>query len=156
MMRPFIGVLCLATLAGCATRQGGRDSQLEQEPMWNATLSPTDGGTVHGTATVYGVGERARVRAVVTLEGSRNGALHPWDIHEGRCGQDGAIVGRAGDYPPIPIAGAGAATMSLEIRGEMRSRGTYYLNVHESPARRRIVACGALVPDRGGVIAQGR
>ena len=155
MTRTISIILCLTGALGCAYRPGGRDSELRagEVPMWTAVLAPTDGGTVRGKALAIGTGERRGTRLVVTIEGSRNGALHPWDIHEGRCGGNGAIVGRASDYPPVPIGGAGAATMSLEVPVELRSRGDYYVDVHESFARRRTVTCGALLRDDEGTIA---
>ena len=113
MTRTISIILCLSGALGCAYRPGGRDSELRagEVPMWTAALAPTDGGTVRGKAIAIVTGERRGTRLVVTIEGSRNGALHPWDIHEGRCGGNGAIVGRASDYPPVPIGGAGAASV---------------------------------------------
>lgn len=155
-MRPaIITIACLTGAMGCALQPGGRDSDLTvgQVPMWSATLEPSQGGTVRGSASVVGTGG-ARTRVIVTVEGSANGSLHPWDIHEGRCGGNGSIVGRASDYPPIPIGGAGAATMSLEIPATLRSRGEYYLDVHESFKRYRTVTCGALVRVGAPVVAE--
>ena len=153
MMRPMIVLACAAALTACIARPGGRDNELARSPVWTVALSPTDGGTVHGNATLVAEEGSNAIRAVITLEGSRNGAMHPWDIHTGRCGTDGgnhgAVVGKSRIYPPIPIGGAGAATMSLELPIQLLSRSEYYLNVHDSMARRHIVACGALVRDRG-------
>lgn len=155
MRRTIITIACLAGAAGCALAPGGRDSELTvgQVPMWSASLAPTGSGTVRGSATVIGTGG-SRTRVVVTIEGSANGSLHPWDIHEGRCGSNGSIVGRASDYPPIPIGGAGAATMSLEIPATLRSRGDYYIDVHESFQRRNTVTCGALVREGDRMVAE--
>lgn len=157
MTRTITTVLCLAGALGCAMKPGGRDSDLTtgQVPMWGATLISAPGSTVHGKAIVVGTGERMRTRVVVTIEGSRNGSLHPWDIHEGTCGGNGLIVGRAADYPPIPIGGAGAATMSLEIPAGLRSRGEYYIDVHESFSRTSSIACGPLVRDSERMVADG-
>lgn len=154
MRRTIITIACLAGAAGCALAPGGRDSELTvgQVPMWSATLAPAAGGTVRGSATVVGTGG-SRTRVVVTVEGSANGSLHPWDFHEGRCGSNGSIVGRASDYPPIPIGGSGAATMSLEIPATLRSRGDYYIDVHESFKRYRTVTCGALERVGASVVA---
>ena len=155
MRRTIFTIACLAAGLGCAYQPGGRDSELTvgQVPMWSATMQPTGDGTVRGAATVVGTGG-ARTRVVVTVEGSTNGSLHPWDIHEGRCGSNGRIVGRASDYPPIPIGGAGAATMSLEIPATLRSRADYYIDVHESFQRRLSVTCGALVRQNDRLVAE--
>ena len=159
MMRSAGIVIGTALLVACISRPGGRDNELARSPVWNAVIEPTDGGTVHGQAVVVGVEGSNVVRAVVTIEGSKAGAVHPWDIHTGVCGTDGgshgAVVGRSQIYPMIPIGGAGAATMQLELPVQLVSRGSYFINVHDSPARHRIVACGTLVPDRGAV-AQAR
>lgn len=158
MTRTLTTVICLAGALGCAMKPGGRDSELTdgQVPMWGATLVPSVGSTVRGSAIFVGTGEGMRTRVVVTLEGSRNGSLHPWDIHEGRCGGNGLIVGRAADYPPIPIGGAGAATMSLELPATLRSRGEYYIDVHDSFARVRSISCGPLVRERERTVAGNR
>lgn len=159
MMRSAGILIGTALLAACIARPGGRDSELARSPVWNAVLEPTDGGTVHGTAVVVGVEGSNLVRAVVTIEGSRAGAIHPWDIHSGTCGTNGgnhgAVVGRPQNYPMIPIGGAGAATMQLDLPLQLVSRGSYFLNVHDSPARHHIVACGTLVPERGAMASGG-
>lgn len=143
---PIIGIACIAATA-CVTRTGGRDSELSREPSWSAILQPTAGSSVRGSAAVVGVDNNSRSRVVISIAGSRVNAVHPWDIHEGSCGGDGSIVGRSSMYPPVPIGGAGAATMSLELPIQLRSRARYYVNVHEGPARRLIVACGPLLRD---------
>ena len=150
---PIIGIACIAA-ASCVTRSGGRDSELSHEPSWSAMLQSTEGNSVRGSAAVVGVDANSRSRVVISLAGSRVNAMHPWDIHEGVCGGDGSIVGNSSLYPPVPIGSAGAATMSLELPIQLRSRSRYYVNVHEGPARRRIVACGPLLRDAPMVVGR--
>jgi hypothetical protein len=106
-------------------------------------LVPADGGTIYGSAVVMRMPEGS-ARVTISVAGSRNGAAHPWDIHQGVCGDDGPVVGASRLYPPIPIGGSGAATMMTELPLELRRSTAYYVNLHESPLRERIVSCGAL------------
>ena len=139
--------LAVAALAlGCAYQPAHHDAQLAGTTWWSARLAPTDGGTIHGTGSVVPIPTTERSRVTITVEGAAKGSVIPWDIHTGTCSEDGGIVGPARNYPAIPIGGAGASTMMLELPITLRPDAKYVLDVHDSPGRARRVACGALTP----------
>lgn len=149
--------LAAATVAGCVTARVERDSQLEQGPVWQAELTPMNGQRLHGSTTVVrlrgdGRDAESRSRVMVAIDGSTNGALHAWHIHYGLCGSDGAIVGPARAYPPIPIGGAGAAQMTLEMPIVLDRGVRYFVHIHDA-AGSGVAACGALVPSTTQVVA---
>jgi hypothetical protein len=111
---------------------------------WNATLAGT-GANVTVTATARAVTGIAQTAIAITLSGGESGGTHPWHIHEGRCGSGGAIVGAAGDYPPLRPGSGGNASASARIAVELVDGRDYHVNIHQSPeALGTIVACGAL------------
>ena len=140
-------------LAACITPPVQRDSELAVAERWSATLRPTIGFSVSGNAVVTQVSPRT-ARVSISLAGSTDGSLHPWDIHRGTCGDDGPVLGDPRSYVPIPIGGAGAATMQAEVPADLRQGRSYYINVHDSPMRERIVSCGALTHVQHGVVAR--
>jgi hypothetical protein len=93
---------------------------------WTTTLAPVN----EASGAVTGTAERA---------------IRPWHVHHGQCGQGGAILGSASDYPPIKIGpgGTGSATATLDVATP--ATGDYLVNVHASAADlQTIVACGDL------------
>jgi len=153
-------VAAAAAVAGCVTARVERDSQLAQGPVWRAELTPARGQTVHGSVTVVPlrVGERAadmRSRVMISIAGSTNGASHAWHVHYGMCGSDGAIVGPARSYPPIPIGAAGAAQMTAELPISLNEGVRYFVHVHDA-AGMGVAACGSLQPAPTQVVATGR
>ena len=146
MTRHLLSLAGAALALGCAYQPAHYDAQLAGTTWWSATLVPTDGGTIHGSGSVVPIPTTERSRVTITVEGAAKNSVIPWDIHTGTCGEDGAIVGLARNYSPIPIGGAGSATMMIELPITLRDNTKYVLDVHDSPGRARRVACGALTP----------
>src|SRR5437870_1190279 len=85
---------------------------------WTTTLVPATeaSGAIAGTAELDSTGP-AQSKATVSIRGDQPGAIRPWHVHHARCGQDGAVLGSASDYPPIKVGpdGTGSATASLDV-----------------------------------------
>src|SRR5206468_12014565 len=85
---------------------------------WTTTLAPVSeaSGAVVGTAELDSTGP-ATSTAKVSIRGDQPGATRPWHVHHGQCGQDGAVLGSAQDYPPITVGpnGTGSATAALDV-----------------------------------------
>lgn len=150
MQRSFVIVACAAVLTACVTAKVERDSELAPQPMWEATLVPAEGQTVHGTVTVLplgggGAGTATRSRVTVSLVGATPGASHGWHIHRGTCGSDGPIVGPAASYAPVPVGSAGAAQLIVEMPFVLTRGGSYFAHVHDAVVR-GVDACGTLQP----------
>lgn len=113
---------------------------------WTTTLARVSevSGAVTGAAELDSVGP-ATSTAKISIRGDRPGAIRPWHVHHGQCGQDGAVLGSASDYPPIKVGpdGTGSATASLDV--STPASRDYLVNVHASAADlTTIVACGDL------------
>jgi hypothetical protein len=142
-----------AALSACASSQqaaGRADPTLARAAstapvQWTATLASLSGSTVTGTATTAPSDNAEQTRASVTISGAEPGAVHPWHIHSGRCGDNGPIVGPASAYPPLTASAEGAASVTANLPYATPMSGSYYVNVHRSPTEMgTIVACGNL------------
>ncbi len=153
-MRTIVLCISLAAAAACTPRihtdpDTGRvdvDMQpvTQRGEVWNATLAGQGGfAGVSGTS-------RATVReghtiATIALSGARSGGVHPWHVHEGKCGSGGPIVGTMNNYPPLQVGSAGQATAEAHLMLQLNEAREYHVNVHASPSEMgTIVACGAL------------
>jgi hypothetical protein len=117
---------------------------------WTAALAPQAGGTVAGTATVAPGTTSGTTVVVVSIRGGTPGAIYPWHVHSGQCGDNGSIVGSASAYPSLTANadGTGQANATLPIPAP--SSGSYYVNVHASPSDMgTIVSCGNLAAAGG-------
>ena len=157
MLRALVLGACAASLAGCVTARVELDSQIGDEPVWQATLEPSPGARLHGSASVVALTPREdpspRSRVTVAIAGAADGASHVWHVHLGACGSDGPIVGRSRAYTAIPVAGAGEARLVAEMPFVLDRRADYFVHVHESQGR-GVEACGALLPVLNGVLAR--
>jgi len=113
---------------------------------WTTTLAPVSegSGAVTGMAELDSTGT-ATSTARVSSRGDRAGAIRPWHVHHGQCGQDGAILGSASDYPPIKVGPNGTGSATASVEAPTPTAGDYLVNVHASAADlSTIVACGDL------------
>lgn len=130
-------------------------------PTWTATLAPTDGSSIGGTATVgtaakdgmksdsAGGGYGALV-ASLTLTGAKPRATLVWFIHEGKCGGEGPIVGDEGSYRPALIDEKGTGKAVATVSAPMTNGKDYRVEVHGGASKTSpVVACGNLAPEGG-------
>ena len=117
-------------------------------PAWRAAAEPPGGGPgPNAEAIVRGGAEGTHVS--IDLDGGEAGAVYPWHIHRGECGDaQPPIVGSASAYPPIHAGagdgGEGDAEASIDVT--LDADADYIINVHLSPTQLdTIVACGELV-----------
>lgn len=147
------GVVALS-IAGCNPfRQPAR---LETDPTlyqrWNAALAtPSElSGAVqlHGSAWMAPASDGRRTQVSVSVRNATPGGVHPWEIREGRCGDDeGDFFGESEDYKHIKVDDDGEGTVTAAIREDFPEDGEYFVLVHASPNNlNTIVACGNLAP----------
>lgn len=138
-------------LGACATNSGTpatASSGVNTVPLgmgsqWAATINPQGGTTITGTAAA--VGDLRQTHVTVSLGSATAGAVHPWHIHAGQCGDNGPIVGPAANYPPLTVGTDGTANASATVLAGLTTGTRYYVNVHKSPSEMgTIVACGNL------------
>jgi len=112
---------------------------------WTATLEPTGGTQVRGTASAMAGASAGTMTAEVAISGGANNGTHPWHVHAGSCATGGDIVGPPTDYPPLKADGNGTARATTTVNIAAPSSGDYHVNIHQSPeAMGTIVSCGDL------------
>ncbi|HUG42451.1 MAG TPA: CHRD domain-containing protein [Longimicrobiales bacterium] len=142
-MRASVLIGLAAFLTACtASMNGGLD--VDPVSNWSAELSSQSGSTVRGAAAAQSAVATTGVSVSIRAE---PGARHPWHIHVGTCGSNGAIVGDAAAYPVLQVGSNGVASATANLLVGLNRGGQYYVNVHRSPQNLgTIVACGALRP----------
>jgi hypothetical protein len=149
-----IGGGALALLAACG---GHRQLEMDAEgelvaSRWSATLStPT---ALAGAMQIRGRGwwaeqrgEPTRSQAHVEITNAVPGGDHPWHVHQGQCGSNGAIVGPATAYRSLEVNKDGRAMATTDLPVAMPRTGQYHVNVHASANNMgTIIACGNLAP----------
>ena len=135
---------------------GGRAASINTSALgvgdrWNATLATPS--QLIGAVQVTGTGwmaadeDAAQTRAGATLANATPGGEHPWHVHVGRCGSNGAIVGDAAAYRPLKVGGNGRAEATAKLDLPLPRSGEFYINVHASASNLgTIIACGNLAP----------
>ena len=142
-------VASLLVLAACASG-GGRsddgDAISDRVGDWSASLSAVSSAGVSGSAEAQSVAVGTGVR--ISLTGAQPDGHHPWHVHRGQCGDNGPIVGNAGDYPALHVGSDGRASATATISVALVEETPYYVNVHRSAADLgTIIACGRLTND---------
>ena len=153
VLRPTLLAGAAVLLAACAASRQPAEVNVtlpqQTEPIaqvvqWSATLAAEGGGPIGGTATAVPSGAAATT-AAVNLTGATPGAVHPWHIHTGRCGDNGPIVGPPAAYPPLTVGADGTAAVNATVPVATPVSGNFYVNVHRSATEMgAIVACGNL------------
>jgi hypothetical protein len=156
----FVTLSAVAALAACnpfASRP--KVGQIDPEnssanTRWNAILSTpgdmTGAVDLHGTATLaaHGMGKSV---ATITISNAAPSGVHPWHVYEGKCGDNGPVVGSATAYPPLNVDAGGTARGAATLPLELPTSGTYYVAVNASAANMEtVVACGNLAPPNAG------
>ena len=99
---------------------------------------------VRGTAQWNRDGDAASM-VTVTISNATAGGVHPWHVHRGQCGANGAIVGSAAAYKPLTVSGDGTASAAARLEMSLPTSGDYYVNVHASASNlSTIISCGNL------------
>jgi hypothetical protein len=125
------------------------DSGPSYGSRWNATLATP--AALTGALDIHGTGWMApsggHTVAGVTISNAAPGGVHPWHVHQGECGGNGAILGPADAYPPLNVATDGTASAQANLDIPLPESGDYHVNVHASSDNMgTIIACGNLAP----------
>jgi Cu-Zn family superoxide dismutase len=115
---------------------------------WGANLTPTDPTCqLAGSASVTSTTGSGFLDASISISNDHPGALRPWHVHVGSCGQGGAIVGLDSEYPRLAIGADGVGAATVRVAADLDPNLAYSVNVHESDALlNTIIACGNLSP----------
>lgn len=120
--------------AGTGSAVAVRDSVF---PTWTVKIEPaTRASHVRGEASLRALpGDRTYVS--VTVAGGDPAA---WDLRSGRCGEDGAVVGDADDYPPLGEGTAGRLEARSTLDAALDPDADYRVEVLGGTGS--VVACG--------------
>jgi hypothetical protein len=117
---------------------------------WKASLfTPSE---LAGAMQVRGIATWARngntaSTVSTSLSNATPGGIHPWHVHAGHCGENGAIVGSAAAYAPLTVNDKGNASSIARLEMSLPSSGDYYVNVHASATNLgTIISCGNFAP----------
>lgn len=149
-MRKFAALALMLAAAACSTTSTNEtrdvDPVADRVGDWESSIAPVGTFTVRGTAKAQSVGVGTGV--TISIENATHHAQHPWHVHRGVCGDNGPIVGNAGDYPALAVDMEGKATANATIGVALNEQESYYVNVHNSPTDLgTIVGCGKLDND---------
>ncbi len=139
-----LGVLALAACTAHRTENG-----IDVDPVsdvvgnWSSTLAPQNSSGISGTAKAES--RAAGSKVTVHVMGATAGAVLPWHIHRGTCGNDKGIVGGAEAYKPLTVGADGMAQADETLKVALNEDETYFVNVHKSATElTTIVSCGEL------------
>ena len=150
-MRVIAMLLLVAAVAACRSRVETNPSGGSMDvDVSNSANVEEWGGPLRGQASWSNITGRSTGREAggtlsvnVTLEGLPSGGTHPWHVHEGKCGDNGPIVGPPTAYPALRGGSDGRATAAASISVNLNEARDYYVNVHLSPSQLgTIIACG--------------
>lgn len=155
MIQRFVPLACLLASAACASGKTGVTRGDAAAP--SSSDLPT-GGTEEMIATLVPVNSRlsgtvqlrpgntpGESRASISIQHANVGAEHPWQIREGRCGDDGAEVGPAVAYRWLTARSDGTADLNVTIPvGIDISKPRSVVVYLAQSSRDRIIACGNL------------
>lgn len=113
---------------------------------WRAELAPPNGAIgPHGLVVVEPGRQPNHIRVRVVISGDTPGAVRPWHLHAGLCGELAPILGPEQSYARIRINAKGNGVAVIELPIPFPEAGALYVNVHESlKAMETIVTCGQL------------
>ena len=113
---------------------------------WDGLVQGKDGSKIRGLIEMVGGTAKGTTSAEVQYTGDTPGSARAWHVHAGSCNKAGAILGAASAYPALKVDAKGAIKAKATLRVQLPESGSYYIDVHDSPANPgKIVACGDLL-----------
>lgn len=116
---------------------------------WNATLATpaTLRGAVEIRGSAWMATDSGHTLVSVSIANAAPGGVHPWEVHEGRCGNDGQILGTAAAYTPLKVGSDGTASIQANVDRALPASGDYSVAVHAAPDNMAtVIACGNFAP----------
>ncbi|MCC7052471.1 MAG: hypothetical protein IT355_04335 [Gemmatimonadaceae bacterium] len=143
LMPGFSAILALLSLTTAPTSVR---AMAYAASKWSAELAPPNGAVgPHGSVVLEPGRQPNHVRVRVVISGDTPGALRPWHLHTGHCGEQGPIVGPEQAYAKIRINARGNGVAVIDLPIPFPEAGELFVNVHESvKAMEKIVTCGQL------------
>ena len=99
------------------------------DARWSAKLQPQNGAKVSGTAVVEARGADS-TRFTVSIRGATSNTSLKWHMHNGKCSEEGSIVGSETSYPELQPGGGGTAESMVVLPIAPPASGTFSIQVH--------------------------
>jgi superoxide dismutase, Cu-Zn family len=148
-LKPLLmpGVTAILAMLALTVAPQNTGAMLHALARWSAELAPPNGVVgPRGTVVIEPGKHPNQTRVRVIISGDTPGAVRPWHLHAGICGNDAPIVGPEQSYARIRINARGNGVAVIELPIPFPESGDLFVNVHESVrAMQRIVTCGQLV-----------
>lgn len=121
------------------------ESPTKQGEDWSGDLKG-DGMYASVSGKVTALSSEGRTSITVTLSNATPGATLPWDVREGRCGQNGMILGNASAYSSIMVRNDGTAGATVQVDARLDEAKDYAVTIYApgNDMPRTVVACGDL------------
>ena len=144
LMPGFSAILALLSLTAAPVSARAMTHVIAR---WSADLAPPNGAVgPHGSVVVEPGRQPNHTRVRVVISGDSPGAVRPWHLHSGTCGEPSPIVGPELAYAKIRINSRGNGVAVIDLPIPFPEAGALFVNVRESvKAQATIVACGQLV-----------
>ena len=147
-LKPIImpGFSAILAMLSLTTTPASARAMAYAVAKWSAELAPPNGAVgPHGSVVLEPGRQPNHTRVRVVISGDTPGALRPWHLHTGTCGEQGPIVGPEQAYANIRINARGNGVAVIDLPIPFPEAGTLFVNVHESlKAMEHIVTCGQL------------
>ena len=148
-------IIAAITLAACSSNDYSDIGDMQPAPPsdviatptarvdWASDIAPVGSSSIRGKARARTVGNVTRI--MVNIEGAPANTQHPWRIHKGACGEGGAFVGNANEYPALTADATGKASGKAQIAVPLNEQEAYHVNILNSATDlNTVVACGRL------------
>jgi hypothetical protein len=134
-----------------AAQVADRNTEADVGSRWHVAFASPDGsvrgGGMDGWASMRSGESRANTSILLNVTHAAPGAVHPWQLHHGRCGADRGIYGPASAYEPLIVDAQGRGAGQATVRMPLPSEGPFFVRVAASAAAPdSVIACGDLEP----------
>lgn len=147
-LKPLLmpGMSAILALLSLTTAPLSARAMVHTAARWSAELLPPNGAVgPHGTAVIERGKHPNQTRVRVVISGDTPGAVRPWHLHAGLCGESAPIVGPELAYAKIRINSRGNGVAVIDLPIPFPEAGDLFVNVHASvKAMETIVTCGQL------------
>ena len=147
-LKPLLmpGISAILALLSLTTAPQSARAMVDTMARWSAELAPPNGALGPHGSVVLERGKRPNhTRVRVVISGDTPGAVRPWHLHAGLCGQEAPIVGPEQAYARIRINARGNGVAVIDLPIPFPEAGALFVNVHESLKKMdHIVTCGQL------------
>jgi hypothetical protein len=134
-----------------AAQVADQNAEANVASRWHVAFASESRSTgrveMDGWASMRAGASRANTSILLNVTHATPGAVLPWQLHHGRCGDDRGIYGPASAYEPMTVDAEGRGAGQATVRMPLPTEGPFFVRVAASTAApESVIACGDLVP----------